>query len=52
VINICLNLFLVPTVGTIGGAIATASALAAQNLAAAVFLWKRLRIAVFPAPAL
>jgi O-antigen/teichoic acid export membrane protein len=52
VINICLNLFLVPIVGTIGGAIATASALAAQNLAAAVFLWKRLRIAVFPAPAL
>jgi O-antigen/teichoic acid export membrane protein len=47
-INVVLNISLVPTLGLVGAAIATATGIAAKNIYAAYLLWARLRINTIP----
>ncbi|MEQ8530675.1 MAG: MATE family efflux transporter, partial [Imperialibacter sp.] len=44
-----LSFLLIPTYGYIGGAIASSSALAIQNVAASLYLFRKLNIVTFPA---
>ncbi|MGD8321758.1 MAG: oligosaccharide flippase family protein [Gemmatimonadota bacterium] len=46
-VNVLLNLILIPSLGIIGAAIATAAGLMALNLTATYFVWTHLRISVF-----
>lgn len=44
-VNISLSLVLIPRLGALGAAIASASALTVWNVVLAIFVWRRLRIA-------
>ena len=47
-LNLVLNLVLIPYYGVLGAALATAISLAVKNLLAAYLVWNRLRIQTIP----
>lgn len=52
VVNVALNLFLIPRLGLVGAALATAISTTAWNLAMASQVWRLLGIAAYPGAAL
>jgi len=48
VISVITNLLLIPTLGVVGAALATATTLSLQNILSAIFVWRRLGICTIP----
>ncbi len=48
IVNVALNVLLIPRWHALGAAVATATALATLHLTAAFLVWRRLRIQPFP----